>query len=881
MLRRLHTRIHALRNWRRKEADLDDEIGFHLSEEAEERAAAGLTPQQARYAAHKDFGNVTLIRETTREVWGWGSAERLIQDLRYAVRTLRKAPGFAAAATLTLALGLGVNISLFTVLNATLLERLPVREPDRLVQVYTWSREGGDHNDFSYPLYVDLRDNTRAFDGLMAVASSAVGVSASGQNDRVVAEFVTANYFSVLDADLVAGPGFAGRDELRGSEPTAVISDRLWQNLFGRSASAIGRTMLVNGHTYTVVGVAPPQFDGLTRGQRADIWMTVAQFGPVRGTADTLMGRRETSWLSIFGRLAPGVTPEQAAAEVTTFGSGLAVINAGPGFTARTRSAASGDTGLVESLDRPLRLLMLGVGLILIVAAANVANLLLARSHARQAEIALRHALGASRGRIVRQLLTEGAVLAFAGGTIGLVLAFWIVGRFEIRTAAGTLLTLRLEPNGAVIAFAAALSVFAGIVAALIPALSASRPDLLRIIKGSPDPARGRFPRHHVRAGLVVIQIAVSLVLVVGAGLFFRSLGQLRSIDPTLADDRVVASTINLSLLGYDEPRGRQFYSSVLERVGAMPGVESASLAYVLPVTQGGIRMDVGPRTTTPPVDGPAAVELIPVSSGFFRTVAVPLVAGRDFDDGDGATSRKVVVINETMRQRFWPDGNAIGQPFTIADETYEVVGVARDTKYRSLREAAKMTMYMPYTQSHQSSANLLVRTALPADRIVEGLRDVVRALDSGMPLYNVRTLAQHVDRSLYVDRVRAALIGWLAALALALAAIGIYGVVSFTVSERTREVGIHLALGAKPSAVLRMVLGCGLRLGVIGVGAGLVLSLWLTRLVARDLFGVTPTDPVTIAGASAVLLSVVLLATFIPSRRATRIDPLAAIRTE
>jgi predicted permease len=411
--------------------------------------------------------------------------------------------------------------------------------------------------------------------------------------------------------------------------------------------------------------------------------------------------------------------------------------------------------------------------------------------------------------------------------------------------------------------------------------MSASRPDLLRIIKGSPDPARGRVKRHHVRAALVVVQIAVSLVLVVGAGLFLRSLGQLRSIDPALADDHVVAATIDTSLLGYDEPRGRRFYSSVIERVSAVPGVQSASLAYVLPVTAGGIRMNEDPRATTPPVDGPVEVDLIPVSPGFFRTVAVPLVTGRDFLDSDESSTRKVVVINETMKQRFWPTVDALGQPFTISGDTYEVVGVARDTKYRDLREAAKMTMYLPVAQWHRASMDLLVRTALPADRIVESLRDVIRALDSGMPLYDVRTLAQHVDRSLYVDRLRATLIGWLAALALTLAAIGIYGMVSFTVSERTREVGIHLALGAKPAAVLRMVLASGLRLGAAGVGAGLLLSLWLTRLVARDLFGVAPTDPVTIAGASAVLLGVVLLATFIPSRRATRIDPLAAIRCE
>ena len=808
--------------------------------------------------------------------------ESLLQDLRHAVRSLRKTPAFTAAAIVTLALGLGVNIAVFSLMNAALLESLPARHANRLVQVYSTTGQGGDHFDFSYPLYVDFRDATRTLEGLAAYSAMAVGASGDNASDRVVAELVSTNYFSVLGVDLAAGPGLAGRDELHGGPSTAVISPRLARTLYGGDEAPIGKPLLINGQPFTIVGVTPKTFDGLVRGQRADLWLPLPQFTAVRNRPENVMVAREASWLSLVGRLPPNVTPEQVGAEITAIGSGLKVMNAGPGFVGKARLSAYGDTGLVEGLERPLNLLMLVVGLILVVAAANVANLMLARAHARQADIAMRQALGASRFRVVRQMLTEGFVVAFGGGVLGLLLAYWVVAYFEVRTATGALLTLRLDPGSRVIGFAALLSALAATAAALIPSLSTSRPDLVMVIKGTTDGVRARFGRQHIRAALVVVQIALSLVLVVGAGLFLRSLGRLHSIDPSLNTNNVLAATLNLTLRGYDEPRGRQFYDDVLQRVSAVPGVESASLAYVLPVTAGGMRMNVYGHSVKPAVtDALVEVQLIPVSPGFFQTTAVPLVAGRDFGRGDSANARKVIIVNETMRQKFWPTSAPVGESFTINGETYEVVGVARDSKYRSLREPTRLVMYLPYAQAHEQVANLLVRTSLPPNRVVDSLRAAVREVDAGMPLYNIRTLAQHVDRSLYVDKLRAELIGWLAALALVLAAVGIYGVVSFSVAERTREVGIRLALGANPRAVLGMVLGSGLRLAVIGLVGGLLLATWLTRAIASDLYGVTTTDPVTLAGASAVLLAVAALATLVPARRATRIDPIMALRGE
>lgn len=805
--------------------------------------------------------------------------DSLLQDLRTTIRALRKTPAFTAAAVLTLALGLGVNIAVFSLMNAALLESLPVRHAERLVHVFSMTEQGTEHFDYSYPLYVDLRDGARTLDGLAAYASLAVGVSANERSDRVIAEFITSNYFSVLGVDLVTGPGLSGQDELRGGPATAVVSSRLWQTLYADDPTVIGRPLLINGKTFSIVGVAPRTFEGITRGTRADLWLATPQFMAVRNRPDTLMTARESSWLSLVGRLAPGATEAQAAAELTAIGTGLNVINAGPGFIARTRPAAKGNISLVEDLNRPLALLMLVVVLILGVASANVANLLLARAHARQGEVAMRQALGASRGRVVRLMLTEGLVLSAAGGALGLLSAYWIVALFEIRGAGGSLLTLRLDPNATVVGFAAAISLLVAIVSGLLPALSSSRPDLVTVIKGTTDNLRSRFGRQRLRGALVVVQVALSLVLVVGAGLFLRSLSRLQSIDPTLSNSRVMAATLNLTLRGYDQPRGQQFYADVLDRVNAVPGVESASLAYVLPVTAGGIRMDLQGASLRPAADGMVAIELVPVSPDFFRTVGVPLVAGRDFSRSDGPDAPKVVIVNETMKQKFWPSTAAVGEPFSTGGGGYEVVGVARDTKYRDLREKPRNVIYLPYAQEHQASANLLIRSALSGDHVMDGVRAAIRQVDSAMPLYNVRTLAEHVNRSMYVDRLRAELIGWLAVLALVLAAIGIYGVLAFTVTERTREVGIRIALGAHPRSVVAMVVGSGIRLAALGLVAGLLLSAWLTRLVATDLFGITPSDPVTLAASCALLLAVVLLATILPARRATRIDPIVALR--
>jgi macrolide transport system ATP-binding/permease protein len=804
--------------------------------------------------------------------------DSLLTDIRHALRVFINAPAFAAAAVLTFALGIAVNVAVFTIIYATLIASLPVSRPDRLMELVTWTQKGGDHFDFSYPLYVDLRDHTSALSSLAAYQSGSVGLTSGDRSERAIGEFVTANYFQMLGIDLPIGPGFSGADELRGAQPVAIVSDALWRRVFAASPSILSQSISINGRLFSIVGVAPRGFDGVVRGQTANLWLTVAQLGPVRNRPDALDNRNQ-SWLTLIGRLQDGVTRPRAAAELTAVARRLVGPEAAD-WSVRLIPAAAGDASLVESLSTPLQLLMATVSLILLIASANVANLLLARSCARQPEMALRQALGATRRRIVQQSLIESAVLALGGGAVGLLLASWVLELFEIRATGGVLLSLHLDPSLPIVAFAAGLSLLAALAAGMLPAVTTSNPDLVSVIKGAVQPGR-LLGKRRLRTTVAVVQIALSLVLVIGAGLFLRSLAKLRSVDPAILDPHVVAAALNVTLRGYDEARGRQFYDSALEQIRGVPGIQSASLAYVLPATAGGTRMNVDAHATRPDSDRPVEVNLISVSSGFFDTVRVPLLRGRDFSPADAQGSRKVTVINETMERRFWPGATAVGQTFSIDTNTFDVIGVARDTKYRSLREAPRNTMYLPLSQSYEAAVNLVVRSALPLEQTTEVLRAELRRVDPGMPLYNIRTLAEHVGRSIYLDTLRATLISWLAVLALVLAAIGIYGVVSYTVSERTREVGIRMALGAQRADVLRMLLSGGARLSAAGVGVGLLLSWWATRIAATQLYGTSPTDGVTLVVSSLMLVAVVLLATLVPALRATRIDPMAALRRE
>src|SRR4051812_1647179 len=800
-------------------------------------------------------------------------------DVRHAMRLFWDHPSFTAAAVLTLALGLGVNIAVFVVFHAALLSSLEVQRPSELMRIVTWTPDGGNHFDFSYPLYRDLRDRAEAFAGVSAYTATPVGVAVGPLSERVIGEFVTANYFSVLGVDLPVGPGFAADDERGTSGPLVIISDRLRRSMF-TSGTAIGNALLVNGHPATVVGVAPSTFVGFVRGQRADVWLTVNQYWSLVEARANALENRNLSWLSLVGRLRPAVRAEVAQDRLTTALRPTVSAAEGENWSVRLLPATSGDIALVNDLERPLRLLMIVVGLILIIAAANVANLLLTRAYGRQHEMATRVALGASRWRIIRQLVVEGSVLATAGGVLGLLLGVWTAALFDIRTSGSAApLALSIEPDTTVLVFTALASAIVAIAIGVVPAIGSSRPDLLAVIKAAGEAAGTRIGKRRLRTSLTVVQVALALVLVIGAGLFLRSLGRLRAVDPALLNNRVVAATLDVTLLGYSEGRGRQLYDAALESVRSVPAVQAATLTSVLPATPGGSRENPGAGQTDPRVDVPVEFDVVTTAPGYFPTIGVPLVSGRDFGGADSATAASVAIVNEGMRRTFWRDANPVGQTFKAGSETFVVVGVARDTKYRSLREQSRLTMYVPLAQSYRSEMNLVVRTVLPREQIVGALRSKLRSLDSALPLYDVRTLAEHVERSLYLDRLRAQLLGLLAGLALALAGIGIYAVLSYAISERTREVGVRLALGARPADVVRMLVVASARLAFVGIGCGLLLASWMTQLVAAQLFGLSAMDAPTIAAACVLLLFVVMIATLVPARRATRVDPVIALR--
>ncbi len=880
--------------------EVADEIAQHLGDLYAEALRAGAAEEHAREIARSALHDEAALLEDPTAVrkepglWQLGQSAtapasfggamlvNLRRDFRYAVRMLGRQPAFAFVTILTLTLGIGVNVAVFSMMRAALLASLPIPRPDLLVSIYSWTVEGGDHRDFSYPLYVDARDSASPLADIAAYTSGTVGIATADQRERALVEFTTSNYFNVLGAPVHAGRGFTGNDERRGAPLVAVISDRLWRSAFGADEDLAGRSFMVNGQPCAIVGVAPPTFTGIVRGQRADLWIPLNHYFPLEHEADRL-DRRTTSWMSLLGRLHDGASAEQLQAALTATLRPQIPPEEGSGWSIRARPSPAGDLSLVTDLGRPLQLLMIAVGIILVITAANVANLLLARWYSRQGEIAVRQSLGASRARIVQQLLVEAGVLAAAGAIGALVVGTWVARLFEVRTAfGGSALALTIGADRAVILFTIAVSAIAALAIGLGPAFGIRRMSPAEIIKSTSDGGRVAAGRGRLRSTLTVVQIALSLVLVIGAVLFLRSLAKIRSVDASLSTDRIIAATLNTTLRGYDEARGRQFYDAVLAAVLHQPGIEAAALAYVLPVTAGGMRNNLRARSTTPAVETPVEYDLVPVSPGFFRATNLALLRGRDFSALDTATAPAVIIVNEQMKARFWPDIDPIGQTFKVGDsESYIVIGIARDTKYRNFREAPRMTMYLPLTQFHESSVNLVVRSALPPDVSVTSVREAIRAVDPAMPVYNVRTMAEHVDRSLYLDRVRARLIGWLAALALALAAVGIYGVVSYNVTQRTREVGIRLALGAQSREILALLLGGGIRLALIGIAAGAAVSVWLMRSIAAQLYGITPSDPVALGGAAAVLFAVVLVATYLPARRATKIDPIVAVRAE
>jgi predicted permease len=875
--------------------EIAEEMRFHIELRAEENIRRGMAPEEARREAERQFGRFSRIKEQGYEVRGGRWLEATWQDLRYGARMLLKTPGFTAVAALSLALGIGANTAIFSLTDKVLIRKLPVEEPDRLV-VVSASSSGGLSTVFGYPDFADYRASKQVFEGLVCYTQRALTLSEGGQAERIQGMIVSGNYFTALRVRPALGRGFLPEeDKTRGTHPVVVLSYGLWQRRFGADPGLVGKAVNLNGYGFTVVGIAPSEFTGTVAGIAPDVYVPIMMQGQVSPgwKMDPLFGPRSrslSSWLEVLGRLKPGVSREQAAAAMTTLGSQIARAHPNADGSPRAEpkfvleDGSRGHTNLLRDLRFPLQMLMATVGLILLIACANVANLLLARAGARHKEIALRLAVGAGRARLIRQLLTESMLLSMLGGGAGLALAASISGMVISYTPPNNFSTLTLDNrlDLRVLGFTLGISLLTGILFGLAPALSASRPDLVSALKDETTLLGKRVRRLSLRNLLVVGQVALSLIVLVGAGLCVRSLQKLQAIDAGFDPAKVLVMSADVSLSGYNKERGLRFYAELLERVKVLRGVEAVSLGALVPLG-GGVGSTLKAEGYAPKPGEDLSSDFNIIGPDYFRTMKIPLLRGREFGRSDTTTAPQVVTINETAARRFWPDQSPIGRRLILGrapdEEVREIVGVVRDSKSRRLNEEVRPAMYVPFAQDYRANMALHVRTTGEPAAMLAAVRREVQALDASLPVYNIKTLEEQKSSSLYTSRMVAMLLTAFGLLALFLAAVGLYGVMASAVNRRTREIGIRLALGAQGHDVLRQTLVEGMTMVTIGLALGLGGAVAATRLVKSFLYGMTATDPVSFAGAALLLAGVAFLANYLPARRASRTDPMVALR--
>ncbi|HEX8160427.1 MAG TPA: ABC transporter permease [Pyrinomonadaceae bacterium] len=879
--------------WRRlfhrseSEAELEKELRFHLDQHAGDLIARGHSPAEARRRARLALGGPEQVKEGCRDARGTRWLEELLQDLRYGARAMSKNPAFTIAALLTLALGIGANTAIFSVVNAVLLRPLPYPEPARLVTPVGEKNDPGARTVVSYPDFLDWRDQTQALERVAAYTQSSMLLRrGEAEPELISGANVTADLFPLLRVRTALGRAFTREEDKPGAAPVILISHDVWRNRFNADPGVIGQPLNRGAAgSAIVVGVLPEGFVFPAQSIRTDY------LRPLAPSLGEWAERRGAFSLRVLARLKQGATAGQAEAEMRVIGDRLERQYPDAGSRLGTRFVSLHES-VVGGVRAPLLVLLGAVGLLLLVACANVGNLLLARAASRHREIAVRTALGASRLRVVRQLLTESVLLSLAGAGLGVPLAVWGV-RLIVGGAGVALPRLTdVSPDGRVTAFTIAVTGLTGVAFGLAPALQASRVELHEALKEGERGASAGAARARLRAALVVSEVALSLVLLAGAGLLLKSFVRLRGVDPGFDARRVLTTALSLSKTKYPGTEQRRaHFAEIVERVRAVPGVESAAAIYPLPF--GGAESSnsflVLGREAPPPGDRPSA-NYRAVSHDYFRVMRMSLARGRAFTEHDGEGAPPVVIVNETFARRFLPGRDPLGERVVIeragggrdVQEPREIVGVVGDVRHAGLDEEAGPEFYVPYSQAPESYMSVVVRTAVdnPAG-IGVGVRDAIRAADAGQYVPAVRPMTELVAESVAHRRFGALLTGLFAALALSLASVGIYGVTSYTVTQRRHEIGIRMALGAQPRDVLRLVVGQGSRQLLAGLGIGLALSLAATRVLAGMLYHVTPTDPVTFALVTLALSSVALLACYLPARRATKVDPLIALRYE
>jgi len=822
-----------------------------------------------------------------------GTLDNFWKDLRYAFRMLFKSPGFTLVAVLALGLGIGANTAIFSVFNGMLWRPLPVKNSKQLVVVASKTRDFQFPINLSYADFQDYRELKSVFSDLVVYAPSPVNFGAQGRPERAWADLVSGNYFSALGIEPVLGRTFAPDEGwVRNKDPLIVLSYKYWQKRFGGDRNIAGQTVQVNNHTFTIIGVAPEKYVGAYYFIEPDFYLPISTIGLLDPSQTDVLTRRSASFLRVLGYLTPSVTPAQAMAAAQPIDQRLAQdfpdSHKGLSLLVLPELSARPEPGLGGFMSTAVIVFMLLVGLVLLIACANVANLILARANGRRKEFATRVALGASPWRMARQLLTETVLLSAFGGILGMVFARWagmaltsihIPSDIPLR-----LFDLRLDWRIFGFAFLAAL--LTGVVAGLIPSLQASRTDLADTLKAGGRSGGSSASHHRFRNALVVSQVAVSLLLLACAGFFIRSLQNSAHVDMGFRVDHTLMMSVDLGLQGYNEERGQQFFKQLTERVRSVSGVRDAAVSAYIPMGYDNSGVNVFPDGQV--IDDKTNTQVVfanMVQPSYFRTAGVPVIKGREFTDADSASAPLVAIINDTFAQKIWPGQDSIGKIFRTKKDgpPIEVVGLTRTGKYLFLYETPQLYAYFPLAQRYSAGANLFVYSEGDPQQLVSAVREQLSQLDASLPVFAVTTMEAHVryGKPLLPARLGAMLVGAFGVLGLVLASVGVYGVVSYSVSQRTQEIGIRTALGAQRSNVLGMILKQGMRMALIGTGIGIVLSFLLFRGLRTVLYGVKSTDFVTLAAVSGMLLAIAFLASYVPALRATRVDPVVALREQ
>ena len=869
---------------KRMMADIDQDIREHIAMETEDNIGRGMSPEEARYAALRKFGNVTRVKEETREVWTVPWAEELFRDVRFGLRTLVKNPGFAMVAVLTLALGIGANTAIFSVVEGVVLAPLPYPQPERLVAVWE-SRPNAKQVDVSYPDFQDWGRGARSFEQMAALTWRDFDLTGPGTPDHLDGMEVSSGFLATLGVRPVLGRDFSPAEDQPHGAPAAIISDRLWRERFASSPQALGKAVILDGEDYTVIGVLPAKFHFWTG---VDVYTSLARGEPLICSDRTIHGSVG------IARLKPRVSIGQAQSELSTVQTGLdrlyptADRNLGV-FIDPLKEEIVGDVG------GTLLLLLGAVAVVLLIACANVANLLLARSLGRTREFAIRTALGASRARVVWQLLTESVLLAVAGGVLGLGLAKLGVSLVLATIPENLPRAENIGVNLPVLFFAFGISVVVGIVFGLAPALKSSRAD----VQGSLKPGDRSSTRVHSRgqSALVIVQTALTLVLLVGSGLLLRTIRHLWNVDPGFNVQHVITFKVGLSpSMTKTAASTRTAYRQLLERIHQIPGIEAADFTNIVPLSDhdNGGPFWVGAQQSTTMQDAPHAL-YFETGPDYLQTMKIPLLRGRFFTPEDTSESEPVVVIDSVLAQTYFQDKDPVGELITVAHwRTARVVGVVGHVKHWGLDDPGTYNPSQIYISFYELSdewvptfardLSVAVRTPLDAATIMPAIKNVIYGVGKDQPIYNVQTLHQIASNSMASQRFALILLGAFAGLGLLLASVGIYGVISYSVSQRVQEIGIRMALGAKQQDVFRMVIAHGLRLAVAGLAIGAVAAFILTRMLtsfSHLLYGVGSSDPVTFGAVSLLLTGVAVLACYLPARRAARVDPIVALRCE